>query len=109
MPRWIHITKEFDFYWPDLSAVTHFHSEALGDQFVKDEIADFAIEKGYATEGKHDEASRSSKGKKPRRSRKKEAPSLETADTRSSAPVGDANAADADRAFDRPAVGDDAS
>jgi hypothetical protein len=98
MPRWIHVSKPFDYFWPDRSAVTHFHEEALGDQFVKDEIADFAVANRYATEGKADKASRSKKGKA----------AAKTADAGSSAPVGDANAADADRSADRPPVDDDA-
>ncbi len=61
MPRWITITKvPFDYRWPDASAITAF-TEA-GELFVKDEVADYAIGKGYATEGKPDgSTARSSK------------------------------------------------
>jgi hypothetical protein len=35
-------------------AVTHFSEADLGEHLVKDEVADFAVAKGYATEGKVD-------------------------------------------------------
>lgn len=110
MARWIHVSQPFDYRWPDLSAITHFHDQALGDQFVKDEVADFAVEKGYATEGKLDEASRSSKGtgKRKSRSRKKEQPAAKAADAQSVDRMGDEDHADADRAADRPAMDSDA-
>jgi hypothetical protein len=62
MARWITVRKPFDYQWPGRGAITAFSEQHLGEHFVKDEIADFAIEKGYATEGKVDEAARSPKG-----------------------------------------------
>jgi hypothetical protein len=72
MPRWITITKApFDYRWPTVTAMTHFSMN--GEFFVKDEVADFAISKGYATEGKASgSTTKSVKGKatKPRKSAK---------------------------------------
>jgi hypothetical protein len=65
MPRWITVRTPFNYHGPDRSAVTHFKDP--GDQFVKDEVADFAVAKGYATEGKVDGSSRSRKGTGKRR------------------------------------------
>lgn len=61
MARWITVRLPFDFHWPS-RAVTAFGPENLAEHFVKDELADFAVENGYATEGKVDEAARSTKG-----------------------------------------------
>lgn len=105
MARWISIAKPFNYHWPDRSAVTHFAD--IGDHFVKDEVADFAVERGYASEGKADASSRSRKGKKAKR-RTKEAPAAKAADTGTAAPMGNQNAAGADRSADRPAVDHDA-
>jgi hypothetical protein len=107
MARWIHVAKQFDYSWPDRSAVTHFHDQALGDQFVKDEIADFAVERGYATEGKLDTASRSTKGTGKRKSRAKKEPPA-AADAGSDDTVDQPSLADADQSSDRPAVDRDA-
>ena len=108
-PRWINVTKPFDYHWPDRSALTAFTDRDLGDHFVKDELADFAVANGYATEGKADAKSRSSKGGPRRvRSRRKEPPAAKAADTGAAAAMGDADAADADRAADRPAMDHDA-
>ncbi len=62
MPRWITITKvPFDYRWPDRSAITAF--TLPGEHHVKDEVADFAVARGYATEGRaEDSTTRSSKG-----------------------------------------------
>lgn len=109
-PRWITVRKAFDYHWPGRTAITQFSDADLGEHLVKAEVADFAVDNGYADEGKIDGSARSRKGRK-RRSRakpKKDAPAAEAADTQPSAPVGDANAPDADRPADRPAVDDDA-
>lgn len=111
MARWVNVTKPFDYRWPGLPALTAFTARELGDQFVKDEIADFAVAMGYASEGKADASSRSLKGgnaRRVRRSRRKEAPAATPADTGGTAPVGDADAADADRPADRPPMDHDA-
>jgi hypothetical protein len=111
MARWITVRQSFDYRWHDRSAITHFSADHLGEHFVKDELADFAVEKGYATEGKLDEAKRSTKGTgaKVRSSRSRKGKTdAKAADSRPIAPVGDADAADADRAADRPAVDPDA-
>lgn len=98
MARWIHIAKPFNFHWPNRQAVTHFSADHLGDKFVKDEVADFAIAKGYATEGKADASSRSSKGKSARKGK----PAAKAADSGS-----DDAMAQPDMAVpDRPAGGD---
>lgn len=101
MARWITVRQPFNYHWPDRSAVTHFKEP--GDQFVKDEVADFAVKKGYATEGKVDGSSRSSKGGKPkvRKARaKKDAPPVEAADHGPAEGVDHADHADADRPDD---------
>jgi hypothetical protein len=53
MARWITVTKApFDYVWPGRSAITAFAEKDLGEHFVKDEIADFAVKGGFAKEGK---------------------------------------------------------
>jgi hypothetical protein len=99
MARWITVRKPFDFHWPS-RAITAFREEHLGDHFVKDEVADFAVEKGYASEGKADEASRSSKGRR--------AKSGKASDTGTVAAVDHASAADDDRSADRQPLDPDA-
>lgn len=95
MARWIHVTKApFDYRWPDVMAITAFTE--TGDHFVKDEIADFAVDKGYASEGKADKRSRSVKGK-----RDKGAATAKAADIGPAARVDNAGAAVDDRAADR--------
>jgi hypothetical protein len=110
MARWITVRKPFDYQWPGRSAITAFSEQHLGEHFVKDEIADFAVEKGYATEGKVDEAARSPKGTGARLSsrRKKDAAPAKAADTGSEPSVGNEDVADADRAADRSGVDSDA-
>lgn len=106
MPRWVTVRKPFNYHWPDRSAVTSFKEP--GDQFVKDEVADFAVKGGYATEGKVDETSRSHKGKRRASRRKKEAPAAKAADTGSAARVDHPDAAGDDSAAGGPAVDHDA-
>jgi hypothetical protein len=100
MARWITVRKPFDYHWPGRSAVTTFREEHLGDHFVKDEVADFAVSGGYATEGKADETSRSSKGKR--------AKNAKTADDRPDDAVAQPDMADADRSAGRQPVDPDA-
>lgn len=52
MARWITVTSPFEYRWPDRSAITVFTQANLGEHLVKDEIADFAVEREFATEGK---------------------------------------------------------
>lgn len=102
--RWITVRKVFDFTWPS-RAMTAFSDADLGEHLVKAELADFAVEKGYATEGKLDG---SAKSRKSRKRVTKGKPAAKTADTRTVAPVGNASAAEPDRPADRPAVDSDA-
>jgi hypothetical protein len=65
MARWITITKvPFDYKWPNATAYTHF--KTLGEELVKDEVADFAVSKGYATEGKAADSTTKSKKSGPK-------------------------------------------
>jgi hypothetical protein len=100
MARWVTVRKPFDYHWPGRSAVTVFRDADLGDKFVKDEVADFAIGQGYADEGKADEASRSTKGKR--------AKNAKAADTGPKPRVDHESVADADRAADRQPLDSDA-
>jgi hypothetical protein len=101
MPRWITVRQAFDYHWPDRSALTAFSEADCGDHFVKDELADFAVEKGYATEGKVDGSSRSTKVRKRAKPAKAAKPGTEPS-------VDHADAAGTDRPADRPAVDSDA-
>lgn len=107
MARWITVQARFDYRWPNRTAITHFSDDDLGDHYVKDEVADFAVAGGYATEGKSDEASRSKKTRK-RSAAEEEPPADETTNSGTVAGVADAGDADADRSADRPAVDPDA-
>ena len=107
--RWITIRTPFNYAWPGRQAVTHY--AVPGEFMVKDEVADFAVAKGYATEGKVDGSAKSRKGGSGRRVRKatrKDPPAAKAADPQPSAPVGNEDVADADRAADRPVVAPDA-
>jgi len=104
MPRWINlIGAPFDYHWPDRSAVTHYSEN--GDFFVKDEVADYAVKRGLALEGKADAASRSRKGKTPARKRPTRG---RASNARAVPPVGDKGVPAADRPAGRPAVDTDA-
>lgn len=105
--RWITVRQSFDYYWSH-RAVTHFSNADLGEHLVKNEMADFAVEKGYATEGKLDGSAKSRKGKRPRSKSRKGKPPAKTADIGAEPPVGDAGAADADRAAGGASVDPDA-
>jgi hypothetical protein len=78
--RWITVRQPFNYYWPS-RAVTHWSERDLGEHRVKNEVADFAVEGGYAVEGKLEEQST---GASP--------------DTGTVEAVDNAGAADADRA-----------
>jgi len=108
MPRWITVRKPFDYHWPGRAAITAFREDHLGEHFVKDELADFAVAAGYATEGKVDEAARSRKGNggKPRRARR--AATAKAAKPRAVSPMADESPPDDDRAAGGPAVDPDA-
>lgn len=110
MARWITIKDKavpFDYRWPDRTAITAF--TIAGEHFVKDEVADFAISQGFATEGKaEDSTTRSTKGKTTRRSSAKKAakePAVAaTADNGPIDGVAEPHLPDDDRAADRRAV-----
>lgn len=94
--RWITIRTPFDYTWPS-RAITAYTEP--GDILVKEEVADFAVEKGYATEGKVDGSAKSRKGGKrniARRHKKQEAATAKAANRRSVAPVGSADVPAAD-------------
>lgn len=68
MARWINVKKPFSYHWRDFSAMTDFVGPRdIGDHYVKDEIADYAVKHGYASEGKKKASSRSTKGSKSTR------------------------------------------
>lgn len=104
MARWINILKPFNYHWPRRQAVTHYSAAHLGDKFVKDEVADFAVGKGYATEGKVDETSRSTKGKSPKKGKR----TAKAADHRSDDPVAQPDMVVPDRPAGGPAMDCDA-
>lgn len=111
MARWITVHRPFDYHWPGRSAVTAFRN--ADEHFVKDEIADFAVEHGHATEGKLEGSTkRSSKGTTARAKRAKAASkgttAAKTADSRPDDAVAGADLADDDRAAGRDGVDSDA-
>jgi hypothetical protein len=109
-PRWITVRKPFDYHWPGRAAITAFSKNDLGEHHVKAEVADFAVENGYATEGKVDRSARSKKGRsaKPSPRAAQETKAAETADASPAEVVDNADAADADRPADGAAVDNDA-
>lgn len=88
--RWITVHARFDYRWPS-GAITHFSDRDLGEHRVKNELADFAVGKGYASEGKLEEQS-----------------PAEAADSGSDDAVARESVADADRTADRQQVAPDA-
>jgi hypothetical protein len=64
MPRWINVTGRFEYTYPDRLTTIVFNERDFGDHMVKDEIADYAVNGGFASEGKADEQSRSDKGRR---------------------------------------------
>lgn len=86
--RWITVREPFNYTWAS-RAVTHFHTP--GEYRVKNEVADEAVKRGYATEGK------ATGGE-----------DAKAADTGRQSPVGDEDAAGADRPADRTPVDPDA-
>jgi hypothetical protein len=106
MARWITVRRPFDFHWPS-RAITAFSEAHLGEHLVKDEVADFAVSGGYATEGKTDASVRSSKGAGKHRA-KKGKPAAKATHSRSGNAVDHAHDADADRSADRHPLDPDA-
>lgn len=87
-PRWITIRQPFDYRWPDRSALTAYNEP--GEYMVKAEVADYAVGKGFATEGKADGSdAKSPKGKHPRKAKSKATKAAEPAKA-----AGDAAATD---------------
>jgi hypothetical protein len=104
-PRWITVRKPFDYRWPGRTAMTSYSENDLGEHLVKAEVADYATEKGYATEGKLDGSARSRKTRKRSKpARKKDADTAKTADTRSADSVGVKDVSAAGRSADGSAV-----
>jgi hypothetical protein len=67
MPRWINVKAPFEFNirgekGRGIVSTIAFRQEDVGDHFVKDEIADYAVKGKFASEGKHDPDARSKKG-----------------------------------------------
>lgn len=48
MAKRVNVLKTFDYQWPNAQAVTHV--SATGVMALKDDLADWAISKGYAVE-----------------------------------------------------------
>jgi hypothetical protein len=112
--RWITIRQKFDYYWPGRTAITAYVPAEIR---VLDEVADFAVAKGYATEGKADGSDATppapKKATRRRKPAKKAAPAKEiaaatTADTGPAEGVGDSPVPDVDSAVDRSGVDHDA-
>ncbi|MGJ0508930.1 MAG: hypothetical protein ACR652_17740 [Methylocystis sp.] len=104
--RWITVRVPFDYRWSS-GAITAFRAEHIGEHMVKDELADFAVARGYATEGKVDGSARLRKGRKPKNRAKETAPA-KTAELGPAEGMVDADVPPADRPADRPAVDHDA-
>jgi hypothetical protein len=73
-PRWITLRKvPYDYKWPGRNAVTNFKN--AGEYLVKAELADDAVAKGHATEGKADGSeAKAFKGKRIRKPKKATTP-----------------------------------
>jgi hypothetical protein len=100
MARWITVTVvPFDYKWPNRTAITAFTK--AGEFFVKDEVADFAVGKGFATEGK-------TRTKKAGKKAAKERAPVQTADDGRRDRVDRSHVADHDRPADLGAVASDA-
>lgn len=107
-PRWITVRKPFDYRWAS-GAITFFSQP--GEQYVKGEVADFAVANGHATEGKADGSeARSKKGgkRKSRRPSRKETAPATTADVGSADGLGDQDIPADDRPADGSGVDRDA-
>lgn len=107
MARWITIIPAavpFDYRWPDRTALTAF--TAPGEYLVKDEVADYAVGRGFATEGKaKGSTTRSTKGGTRRRRSSKPRADATAANHRRAAPVGRPDVPDDGGAADGPAMG----
>jgi hypothetical protein len=88
--RWVTVRARFDYRWPS-GAITHFSERDFGEHRVKNEVADFAVERGYAVEGRLEEQGTGA-----------------TADNRSDDAVAQPGVADADRPAGRKPVDPDA-
>lgn len=117
MPRWITITQEFNYRWPGVQAVTHFRATPAHpiprEELVKDDVADFAIAKGFATEGRADgSTAKSRKSGPPAKTRRRKTGKAKVdaapADHGPDDGVDGAGVADDDRASLRGAVDPDA-
>lgn len=87
-PRWITLRKvPYDYKWPGRNAVTHFAN--AGEYLVKAELANDAVGKRYATEGKAD----GSEAKAPKVKRVAKAKKA-TTPLKTDKPKGDAAATD---------------
>jgi hypothetical protein len=107
--RWITVRSPFNYAWPGRQAVTHFADKDLGEHLVKNEVADFAVGGGYATEGRLNASARSKKsGPRRVRASKKGAPAAKAADTGRRTAVGNQDVPAADRPSDRTALDHDA-
>lgn len=88
--RWITVRKPFDYRFAS-GAIVAFADAHLGEHMVKGEVADFAIEKGFATDGKLDGSeAKSDKGKV---TKAKSARAKATRATKSSKAIADASTA----------------
>lgn len=104
MARWITVTKPFNFSF-SRSAALHFAEHPQfpfpREEYVKDEVADFAVARGYATEGKaRGSATKSRKGKTASPKRARTTRNAPSANRRSVASVGSADVPTADSAGD---------
>lgn len=88
--RWITVTAKFDYRWAS-GAITHWNERDFGEHRVKNEVADFAVGRGYALEGKLEEQD-----------------AAKAADNRPDDAVAQPDMADADRPADRQPVDPDA-
>jgi hypothetical protein len=84
MARWITVHANavpFDYRWPGVNAITAV--TAAGEMFVKDGLADYAVAKGFADEGKLEgSTARSTKGGTRPRNRRKVRRNAAAADQR---------------------------
>lgn len=97
--RWITIRENYDHYWPS-RAVTAFPP---GEYRVKNEVADGAIAKGKAVEGRLDGSEKTPP--KPRRARKAAPKPRKTAAAKSVKPAGDAGPTTTDKRSDAKLAG----
>ena len=75
-PRWITVRTKFDYRWPGVPAITAYQP---GELYAKAEVADFAVGRGYATEGKADGSDATAPKTRRRRKKATSAPKSATA------------------------------